>query len=541
VSQQPQDDKGLARQALGSAVASYGISVLSEPQALREALTRLLPNSPLERSLLSAAAGADVASRLRRHIQEGYEDAGRAVQAVARELAERTAIEIGACLWVTGEFARVLGYPESSAITLAYPTQQLAEDQLPPVQPEPQPWGAPQPGFGGYQEQVAYGAAGAGITAGSQQPMMQPPGVQPPGVQPPGVQPPRVQPPRVQPPGVQPPGVQPPGVQPPGVQPPGVQPPGVQPPGVQPPGVQPSGVQPPGMQPPGVEPAWGQVPGTQPPGIQPGVQQPGVQPGGWWQMPPGQVPPGPGAPVPGYGPPRRPGNRGRVILIVAAAVVVALGGYAGAAAATHLFPFHRVEAAPLPRPSIRPTHHQPTATPTPSPTSSVATLPSGKAPLTALLPGVLDDPASQCSPILPPYHWTMSGVVQALQCDQVPGLRDGTVFAFQLDSASNYLTAWGNYNQWWGFNGAAAGTSCPPGSATSEGTVSWSGHFFPQHEGQVLECEEVSGNQPAYTWTMPTEYAFIVAQGAPGSSFAALQTWWTDDAGPNTAPSPATP
>ena len=466
MSQQPQDDRGLARQALGSAVASYGISILSDPRALREALTRLLPNSPRERSLLSAAAGADVASRLRRHIQEGYEDPNRAVQAVARELAERTAIEMAACLWVTAEFDRVLGYPESSGTTLAYPTRPLADDQLPPVEPEPPPWGGPQPGFGGYQEQAGYGVAGAGITPGSQQPMMQPPGAQGPGVQPPGMQPP-------------------------------------------------------GMQPPGI--------------------QPGVQPGGWWQMPPGQVPPGPGVPVPGYGQPRRPGNRGRVILIVAAAVVVALGGYVGAAAVTHLFPFHRVDAVPLPRPSIRPTHHQPTATPAPTPTSTVATLPQGKAPLTALLPGVLDDPASQCSPILPPYHWTMSGVVQALQCDQVPGLRNGTVFAFQLDSASNYLTAWGNYNQWWGFNGAAAGTSCPPGGATGEGTVSWSAHFFPQHEGQVLECEEVSGNQPAYTWTMPTEYAFIVAQGAPGSSYAGLQTWWTADAGPNTAPSPATP
>ena len=471
MSQQPQDDRGLARQALGSAVASYGISILSDPRALREALTRLLPNSPRERSLLSAAAGADVASRLRRHIQEGYEDPNRAVQAVARELAERTAIEMAACLWVTAEFDRVLGYPESSGTTLAYPTRPLADDQLPPVEPEPPPWGGPQPGFGGYQEQAGYGVAGAGITPGSQQPMMQPPGAQGPGVQPPVMQPP--------------------------------------------------GMQPPGMQPPGI--------------------QPGVQPGGWWQMPPGQMPPGPGVPVPGYGQPRRPGNRGRVILIVAAAVVVALGGYVGAAAVTHLFPFHRVDAVPLPRPSIRPTHHQPTATPAPTPTSAVATLPQGKAPLTALLPGVLDDPASQCSPILPPYHWTMSGVVQALQCDQVPGLRNGTVFAFQLDSASNYLTAWGNYNQWWGFNGAAAGTSCPPGGAAGEGTVSWSAHFFPQHEGQVLECEEVSGNQPAYTWAMPTEYAFIVAQGAPGSSYAGLQTWWTADAGPNTAPSPATP
>jgi hypothetical protein len=509
VSQQPQDDRGLARQALGSAVASYGISVLGDPQALGEALTRLLPNSPRERNLMIAAAGADVASRLRRQVQEGYVDLATAIRAVARELSERTAIEQASCVWVTAEFARVLGYPESSASTQPYATQPLADEQLPPVQPGPQPWGAPQPGFGGYPEQVAYGVAGAGITPGSQQPM-----------QPPGPQVPEIQP------GVQQPGMQPPGVQQPSMQPPGVQQPGMQPPGVQPPGMQPPGVQPPGMQ-----------PGVQPQGIQPGVQQPG----GWWQMPPGQVPPGPGAPVPGYGPPRRPGNRGRVILIVAAAVVVVLGGYVGAAAATHLFPFHRVDAAPQPTPSIRPTRHQPAPTPTPTPTSTVTALPPGKASLTALLPGVLDDPASQCSPILPPYHWNMSGVVQALQCNQVPGLRNGTVFAFQLDSASNYLTAWGNYNQWWGFNGATAGTSCPPASASSEGTVPWSGHFFPQHEGQVLECEEVSGNQPAYTWTMPTEYAFIVAQGAAGSSFAALQTWWTDDAGPNTAPSPATP
>src|SRR5215469_16508281 len=94
VSQQPQDDKGLARQALGSAVASHGISVLGDQGALSEALTRLLPNSPRERSLLTAAAGADVAGRLRRHIQEGYEDVSRAVQEVARELAERTAIEM---------------------------------------------------------------------------------------------------------------------------------------------------------------------------------------------------------------------------------------------------------------------------------------------------------------------------------------------------------------------------------------------------------------------------------------------------------------
>jgi hypothetical protein len=162
VSQQPQDNQGLARQALNSAVASYGISLLSDPQALGDALTRLLPNSPRERSLLTAAAAADVASRLRRQVQEGHADPGTAVQIVAGELAERTAIEAAACLWVTAEFARVLGYPEASATTQPYVTQPLAGQPLPPVQPSPRPWGAPQPGAGGYQDQAAFGVAGAG-------------------------------------------------------------------------------------------------------------------------------------------------------------------------------------------------------------------------------------------------------------------------------------------------------------------------------------------------------------------------------------------
>jgi hypothetical protein len=362
-------------------------------------------------------------------------------------------------------------------------------------------------------------------------------------MQQPGVRTPTVQPQGFQQPGVQQPGMQPQGFQQQGYQQAGYQQPGVQSPGAQPPGVQQPGAQQQAYQQPGFQQQAYQQPGYQQPATQvPGIQQPAAQPGGWWQVPPGPVPPGPGQ-VPGYGPPRRSGTRGRVLLIVGVAVIVVLGGYVGAAAATHLFPFHRSTAAPLPRPTIRVTHHPatPSPTPTPTPTSTVAALPAGKDTLTELLPGVLDDPASQCSPILPPYHWAMSGVVQALQCNQVPGLHNGTVFAFQLDSASNYLSAWGNYNQWWGFNGSAAGTSCPPSSATGEGTVSWSGHFFPQHDGQVLECEEVSGNQPAYTWTIPSEFTFIAAQGAPGTSFSSLQTWWTQDAGPNTAPTPATP
>jgi hypothetical protein len=59
----------------------------------------------------------------------------------------------------------------------------------------------------------------------------------------------------------------------------------------------------------------------------------------------------------------------------------------------------------------------------------------------------------------------------------------------------------------------------------------------------VIECEWVGTgsiqNEPAYTWTFPTENAFIVGQGAANSTFSALDTWWTNNSQPLTAPSPA--
>src|SRR5215472_3270052 len=198
MSQQALDDGGLARRALSSAVASHGISVLSDPKALGDATARLLTGRPRERSLLVAAAHADVASLLRQHLQQQHADPATAVQQAARELAQRTALEPPACAWVTAEFARVLGYPEGLAATQ-------------PVPPSVPPW-VPQQG-GGYQPtQVAYGGAGAAAA-----PSAPPPGVPPPpgGPPPSGVQPP--------PGGLSPSGVQPP----PGVQPvPGVPPQG---------------------------------------------------------------------------------------------------------------------------------------------------------------------------------------------------------------------------------------------------------------------------------------------------------------------------
>ncbi len=60
----------------------------------------------------------------------------------------------------------------------------------------------------------------------------------------------------------------------------------------------------------------------------------------------------------------------------------------------------------------------------------------------------------------------------------------------------------------------------------------------------MLECEWVGTgstlNEPAYTWTFPTENTFIVAQGGPDTTFSALDNWWTEKASPLASPSPAT-
>lgn len=65
----------------------------------------------------------------------------------------------------------------------------------------------------------------------------------------------------------------------------------------------------------------------------------------------------------------------------------------------------------------------------------------------------------------------------------------------------------------------------------------------------MLECQYAGAGtaqaEPAYAWTYPTENAFIVAQGAPDSTFGALSTWWMRDVTPRstltvTAVSPST-
>jgi hypothetical protein len=104
------DTQGEAHEALGTAVASYGHRVLSDPNTLGNLVGDLLPDLPRERSLLVTGAEAGVADAMRQHVEEQRIDPDTAVQLVARALSERRAIDPAAGLWVATEYARALGY-----------------------------------------------------------------------------------------------------------------------------------------------------------------------------------------------------------------------------------------------------------------------------------------------------------------------------------------------------------------------------------------------------------------------------------------------
>jgi hypothetical protein len=155
-------------------------------------------------------------------------------------------------------------------------------------------------------------------------------------------------------------------------------------------------------------------------------------------------------------------------------------------------------------------------------------------PLINLLPRGIADPSAQCRPLTPPFDWASPGLVSALHCTD-PNLPGGQVYAYQLDSSANFKTAWQNFNKWWGFDRARAGPNCPPSGNTSQGIAGWHAKDFPARPGQVLECGTVgsgSSAAPAYAYSMPTQDAFFVVQGADGSSFSALNRWWSNDSMP---------
>jgi hypothetical protein len=188
---------------------------------------------------------------------------------------------------------------------------------------------------------------------------------------------------------------------------------------------------------------------------------------------------------------------------------------------------------------------QSTPTPVPSMTWSPAatpepTLAGGVTPLLQLLPQDVTDPTTQCSAVKKP-DWKSPGLVSGLTCDD-PDLPNGSVSAYQMDSNADYSKTWQNFNAWSRFDVSTAGSNCPPSGSGAQGITPWNSKAgFPTKQGQVLECWTDSKAAPVYVWTLPTQDAFIIAVGADGSTFKALDAWWRNaSSSPANAPT-ATP
>jgi hypothetical protein len=399
------DAQGEAREALGTAVASYGQRVLSDPHALGNLVADLLPDLPRERNLLVTGAEAGIAAEMREHVEGQHIDPDTAVQLAASALSERRAIDPAAGLWVASEYAQALGYRVRSYTSAVPP--------VPPQRLRPAP------------------SATSAMLRGQ---------------------------------------------------------------------------------------SW------------PPPQQPWAPNGPSW-------PP----PQPSSGGPGNSWSGRKRALIAGVTAVALIGGYLIAATFAHTFPFTKSRPATAsaavhsPRPAPKPTHPA-----TPAPTGP--RLAAGVAPLVQLLPGGIDDPATQCQNDPPPYSFDMQGRVAALVCTDPSLPRDSQVYAYQLDSQAHFEATWQSFNKVIGFTGANPGPNCPPATG-GEGTVPMHAPWFPPRSGQVLECLTVhDGNgppQPVYIWTLPTEDAFLVAVGPPNSSFAALETWFTTRSMPQTSPSPS--
>lgn len=266
---------------------------------------------------------------------------------------------------------------------------------------------------------------------------------------------------------------------------------------------------------------------TSPP-QEPASGYPGGYPGGYPPVGPPQQGPPPWQPP--VQPPPKKRNRWPLFAGVGTAAVVVIAVVAVVASGAL--------NSPKPKPTSSPTPsltHTATHSAAPVPRSSLASL-------TELLPADIDDPANQCSPPQPKF--TPVGVVQSYSCND-PGLPNGVVDAYQMNSSANYQKTWAAFNKWWGFTGFTPGSVCPaPGSnhVTSEGTTAWNDKYFPNRQGQVLECEWTgtgnNPNDPSYAWTLPTENTFFVAWGGDNTSFATVQTWWTNNVVPLASPTP---
>ena len=100
------------------------------------------------------------------------------------------------------------------------------------------------------------------------------------------------------------------------------------------------------------------------------------------------------------------------------------------------------------------------------------------------------------------------------------------------------MTAWRNFNKWWGLNVSTPGLTARRQGTTPTGNHPWNNSYFPTVPARrssaggsrIDDCAP-----PAYVYSMPTEDAFFVAQD---SSFTTLNNWWSNHSMPLTSPSP---
>jgi hypothetical protein len=471
----PYDVQGEVRDALNTAVDSYGKRVLNDPRVLGNLVTDLLPDLPRERSLLVAAAEAGIAGELTQNVDGQHMDADTAVALAARSLAENRSLDLAASTWVATEYAKALGYQVRS--------------QAPPSpwDAPPSPWGVPaSPWENGPADPPAPTVVPPpphDMTQTTNQPLNQwTPAPVPPS-----------------------------------------------------PGPSPS---PSPFQSPSPSPMQGQGP-FQSPGLNsnpnPGLI-PGPAPGIWSPAPPAPpVSPSQWTPAPPPGPvwpaaPQAQAQPRRGLFVGGGAIVAIVVLYLLAASVVHTFPFSKTNSNPTSAGSS-PAPTKPAASPvsTRSPAATASptrTLAPGVKALKVLLPYDLTDASTECDEQTK-IPWTNPGLVKALDCI-APDMPNGQIFGYQLDSTADYNRAWSNYNSWAQF-GASATENCPPAAGDAQGgPEEWWGPRFSKRSGQVVECF-TSNTGPVYVWTYPTEDAFIVAQPPKSWTFSKLETWWEDN------------
>ena len=165
-----------ARAALNAIVADpdHGVAALSSAQTMSNLLKDLLPDAPREKTLLVAAAEADLAGKLREHVGLGM-DPQTAVRLAASSFSDSNPFTPDVCAWVASELAGAMGISEPVAMGQA---PAPGESAPPPAQSagQEQGWPGAAQGFGQFGGQGFGQPSGPGFGQSGGQGFGQPSG-----------------------------------------------------------------------------------------------------------------------------------------------------------------------------------------------------------------------------------------------------------------------------------------------------------------------------------------------------------------------------